>query len=178
MTGLIILLGPTGAGKSTQGEYLANRHDGWLHLSSGDLLRADPKIAASLTSGRLATSDEVDRVVDQALAAHHNFKMIVLDGFPRTMEQVPWLMAACKRYGLELRAVMHLDITQEEAVKRLIERGRPDDNAQSIAAKWQWYHAQTLPLLAHYQEQGLAITLDGTDSVEKVGRAIEQALHV
>ena len=178
MTDLMIIVGPTGAGKSTQADYLVAQHSGWVHLSSGDLLRRDPEMAKALTNGQLASNEEVDRVVNDALEAHRDAEMIVLDGFPRTVEQIPWLETAIKRFNLKLRAVVKLDITKEEAARRLALRHRADDNVPSIAAKWDWYEHKTLPLVAHFDEQGLVLTCNGDDSVEDIGNIIDEAIRV
>ncbi len=178
MSELIIIVGPTGSGKSTQAEYIANQHEGWYHLSSGDLLRRDPVVAKALTSGQLASNEDVDRVVNEALEAHRDAKMIVFDGFPRTVEQLPWLEAAMKRFDLTLKAVIKLDISREEAARRLALRHRADDNAPSIAAKWDWYEHKTMPLIDHFAKQGLVISCDGAESVEEIGRTIDKVLHV
>jgi adenylate kinase len=176
MADLIIIVGPTGSGKSTQADYIVKQHPGWYHLSSGDLLRRDPVIAQALTSGQLASNEEVDRVVNADLETHRTATMIVFDGFPRTVEQIPWLEAAMKRFNLTLRAVIKIDITREEAARRLALRHRADDNTPSIEAKWDWYEKQTLPLIAHFEEQGLLVTCNGANSVEEIGRDIDEAL--
>jgi adenylate kinase len=178
MTELIIVLGPTGSGKTTQAADLVARHPGWVHLSSGELLRRDPVMAKHLESGALASNEEVDRVVGEALEQHREAPMIVLDGFPRTVEQLPWLEAAMKRFELHLRAVVKLDITKAVAAERLAERHRGDDNTPSIEAKWDWYQHQTLPLVAHFEQQGLLLSCDGSASVAEVGKQIDEALHV
>jgi len=178
MSDLIIIMGPTGAGKSTQAEHLLKRHPGWVHLSSGYLLRRDPAMAKALADGSLAPDDVVDRIVNEAFKANRDAPMIILDGFPRTVEQIPWLEAAMKRYDLNLRAVVKLTVSKEQAATRLAWRHRADDNVPSIDAKWDWYHKQTLPVINHFEKLGLVLHCDGADSVEEVGRTIDEALHV
>jgi adenylate kinase len=178
VTKLIILLGPSGAGKSTQADYLVSRHPGWVHLSSGDLLRHDPLSAAQLTSGQLAPAGEAERVIDEALATHRDAPTIILDGFPRVLDQAPWLTEATKRYNLHLELVVMLDVTKELAAERLAVRHRADDAAAAIEAKWRWYHGKTAPLLDLYKKEGIVLALDGAKPVEEVGQAIEAALHV
>ncbi len=178
MTDLVVLLGPTGAGKSTQADYLLSRHPGWVHISSGDLLRRDPVTAAKLATGALGDPAEVIRVVEAALVAHRKAPLIILDGFPRVMDQIPWLEEACQRYDLHLRAVVHIGVSQDLAAARLAARHRADDRHDAIAHKWQWYHDETIPLLKYYEQQHLVISVDGADSVETVGALIEKELNV
>ena len=82
---LVVFMGPTGAGKSVQGELLAERY-GWVHLSSGTLLRRDPQAAAQMRDRRLAPAPEVERVVGEALARVPEDRPVVLDGTPADLE--------------------------------------------------------------------------------------------
>src|SRR6266536_2997617 len=128
---LILLMGPTGAGKSVQGDLLAQELRG-VHLSSGELLRRDPKAAAAIADGRLAPASEVERVVGEAVAAVEPERAIVLDGFPRTMSNVRWLEQNLPKQGRRLRGVVLLELDWETSMKRLGLRDRADDAPDAV----------------------------------------------
>jgi len=174
----IILLGPSGAGKSVQAEYLVSRHADWVHLSSGELLRADPLVIARLASGELVPSAEVERIIAQALADNDGAEMIILDGFPRVLDQAIWLDQIMGDVQRQLVAVVHIDLSLELAQQRLALRHRLDDGAGALAVKWQEYQAKTLPVLSYYVKQGIASTVNGNAASVNIGQTIEKLLHV
>lgn len=174
----IVILGPSGAGKSVQSEYLVSRHAGWVRLSSGDLLRADPLVAQHLTSGELVPSSEVERVITQALADNDDAAMIVFDGFPRVLDQAIWLDQVLDNVQRQLVEVVRLDLPFELAQQRLTQRHRLDDRADISAVKWQEYQDKTLRALAFYKQKGIVITVNSAATIESVGQTIEKSLHV
>jgi len=174
----IVLMGPSGAGKSVQADYLVSRHAGWMRLSSGDLLRADSSVAACLASGELVPSSEVERVIAQALEANDSAAMIILDGFPRTLDQAAWLDRALSDRQRPLVAVVHLDLPLEVARQRLALRQRSDDGVDALAVKWREYQVKTVPVLSYYERQGIVINVNGAATRVRVGRTIEESLHV
>ena len=93
---MILLFGPTGAGKSMQGQMLAVRQ-GWKWLSTGEMLRQsdDPEIIKILKSGELVSDELTYQVFEKAVqeARDKQYSNIIVDGFPRTKEQAAWLDA-------------------------------------------------------------------------------------
>jgi adenylate kinase len=175
---LIVLMGPTGAGKSSQGDLLAASLNG-VHLSSGKLLRRDPVTAAVLADGRLAEAGEVHRVLDAAMRQVPEDKPIVMDGTPRTMADVHWIEEAMPGMKRELERVVMINIDFETAVKRLGTgvRGRADDSMEALKAKWELYEEITKPVADHYRKLGLVVEVDGRGSIEEVHRAVMAALN-
>ncbi len=164
---IIILMGPTGAGKSIQAEFLAAH--GWYHISSGELLRHVPADSVYLASGQLAPSTEVERLVEEAIRAVEIPQPIVLDGFPRTIDEAEWLDTHVTSWGRELTGVILLDVSEATALARLQGRRRSDDNAAAVAQKRIAFDHETRPLVEYYQTKRLLHLLDGEQNVDAVG---------
>ena len=108
---MILLFGPTGAGKSMQGQMLAVRQ-GWKWLSTGEMLRqsADPQVIATLKSGELVSDELTYQVFETAVqdARNKQYGNIIIDGFPRTKEQAAWLDKVFSRRSLGYAKPRHL----------------------------------------------------------------------
>ncbi len=173
---LIVLMGPTGAGKSVQGELLAERW-GWVHLSSGTLLRRDKQAAAQMRDGRLAPALEVERVVGEALAKIPNERPVVLDGTPRTWSNVHWLELNLPKLQRTLDAVVLIELDIATSVKRLGLRGRTDDVPTAVREKWELFDTVTRPVIQHYRDLGLLVSVNGRGTIEEVHHEIVTALQ-
>lgn len=184
----LLMVAPPGAGKGTQATRLA-AHYGIAHLSSGDLFRLE--VAAGSAIGREAAAylergDLVpDRIVLEMLAgpifeaaARGGY---VLDGFPRTLAQAEEAYAVAKQVsGVELQAVVHLEVSREELFRRLLARaqhdGRSDDTEAVILHRLEVYDTETAPMLEFYAGRGLVVDIDGEQPVDGVFEAIVGAV--
>lgn len=173
---LITLMGPTGAGKSVQGDLLAEKF-GWAHLSSGKLLRADPHAAAQMVDGRLAPADEVERVVKEAMEKVPEDTIICLDGTPRTQHNVEWLERELHKLHRVLKLVILIELDIETSMKRLGLRGRADDAPSAVREKWALFESVTAPVIEHYRELGMLATVDGRGTIEQVHANILKVLE-
>ncbi len=173
---LITLMGPTGAGKSVQGDLLADKF-GWAHLSSGKLLRADPQAAAQMVDGRLAPAEEVERVVKEAIEKVPEDTVIVLDGTPRTQHNVDWLENELHKVKRTLKLVIFIKLDIETSMKRLGLRGRADDAPDAVRAKWSLFETTTTPVINHYRELGMLATVDGRGTIAEVHAHILRVLE-
>jgi adenylate kinase len=173
---LIVLMGPTGAGKSVQGDVLAEYAHG-KHLSSGKLLRKDAHAAALLVDGRLAPAEEVERVVGEAISTIDNDTLIILDGTPRTEHNVAWLDANLPKFDRKLVAVVLIELDIETSMKRLGLRGRADDAPHAVREKWQLFDEVTRPVVEYYEKLGLLKRVDGRGSIEQVHELMKEALR-
>ena len=175
MAELIVLMGPTGAGKSVQGDFLAEDLGG-VHLSSGNLLREDPKMAAMLADGRLAPAEEVEAIVSKAVDAVPLETPIILDGFPRTMSNVRWLEDELPKHHRTLRAVVLIELDLQTSLNRLGLRGRADDAPTSVQEKWDKYHTKTRPVIEYYDKLGLVRRVDGRGTISEVRALVTEAI--
>jgi adenylate kinase len=173
---LILLVGPTGSGKSTQGDLLAQDING-VHLSSGMLLRNDPKVVAMLTGGKLAPADEVHRVVAEAFANVPNDQPIVLDGMPRTQSDLDWLEENLPRLEREVTQVVVLELDIETSVARLSGRDRADDSIEAIKKKYEWYKNSVQRVIDYYERRGLLRRVDGRKPVDEVRALVKAAIQ-
>jgi len=175
MADVVVIMGPTGAGKTVQGERLAAQL-GYAHFSTGRLLRADPAAVAILQKCQLAPTGEVQRVLNVAMANVPQAKGVVLDGFPRTVEQAEWLDGRLADWSRRLQAVLEIQIDEATAAKRLASRGRSDDTAEAQARKRRQYHAVMAPVADYYAARGQLHVIDGRGTIEDVEEQIRTAL--
>jgi adenylate kinase len=179
----VVLLGPPGCGKGTQAARLRER-EGWLHLSTGDLLRQavtddsalGRRAAPIMASGALVPDDLVTALVVERVAAAPQGTGVVLDGYPRTVGQADALDAALAPRGVE--AVVRYVLPDAEVVKRLLARRRPDDTPEVVRERLEVYRRQTEPLVARYRAKGVLRDVDGLGSVDEVEDRTRRALDL
>jgi adenylate kinase len=181
MARTIVLLGPPGSGKGTQAERLAD--DGWVTLSTGDLLREARKQGTELGDAASEYMDRGDLVPDDLIVAliadeldGRDDESIVLDGFPRTVAQADALGEALEPRGRELGAVLLIDVPDEVVAERISGRGRDDDAPETVRERLHVYHDETEPLIAYYEERDLLRRVDGDGDPDDVEQRLRGAL--
>ena len=181
MSHRLLFVGPPGAGKGTQAERLAASH-GLLHLSTGDLLRAEVKAGSDLgkeaeavmNRGELVSDELVLAIVRSRLQNHSGGWL--LDGFPRNLAQAEALDALLSELNQPLQSVLLMELDDEELVQRLLARGRADDNEEVIRHRLSVYREQTAPLINHYEQRGQLKRVLSTGTIEAVAKQINAAL--
>jgi adenylate kinase len=183
----LIIFGPPGAGKGTQASRIAERY-GIPAISTGDIFRANIKAETPLglqvkeiiASGGYVGDEITNAIVDDRLSQPDCAPGFLLDGYPRTADQVGALDELLAGRGGELDAVLELTVDDEVVVDRLLKRaaieGRVDDTEEVIRERMAIYHAQTAPLAAMYAERGLLVQVDGLGEVDEVSARIGAAL--
>ena len=157
----ILIMGLQGSGKSTQTEMIKAKY-GYVSICAGDLLRqhiADgtefgKSYQAAYERGEFAPSSVTCGIMGQALDECTDDAKIILDGFPRNHEQLHWLE---KNYEID-RCIL-LEVSKDLAVKRLLGRGRKDDNEKAIQKRFSLYEKETMPVTNYYGEQGKLYTI-------------------
>jgi adenylate kinase len=167
---MIIFFGPAGAGKSVQGQILAARF-GWRWLSAGQLLRdtKDPELLEEMRSGGLAGVEKVNDIMGEALRRAKEIDKVILDGFPRQLEQAEWLIAQLPEHNRDIDLVAVLEVPRSEIEKRLKLRGRIDDTPEAIEERLNIYRKEIYPILTYFTDQKVKIThIEGTGTVGQV----------
>ena len=169
---MVIFFGPAGAGKSVQGNLLAARND-WRWLGAGQLLRdsRDPELLAEMSTGKLVNPEIVNKVMGEALdRADDRVQKVILDGFPRQLEQAKWLVEHSANHGnRKIDLVIVLEVPRSEVLRRLEIRGRLDNQPEVIDERLKIYRQEMYPVLNFLNEQGVAIAhIDGTGTVGQV----------
>ena len=185
---VLIVLGKSGSGKGTQVEKLAEQY-GLKIISSGSLLRARAeekdfvgnRIAGILDKGGLIPTPIIFHLwlheLEKIREAENGVKGLIFEGSPRKLYEAYLLDETLWFYNLEKNMrVVHLDITDEEAVKRLLARKRYDDTEAAIRERLQWYKAEVVPAIEYYREKGKLIEIKGEQSIEAVHQEIMEKL--
>jgi len=183
----LLLMGPAGAGKRTQGVALAQRLE-IPALSPGELFRNiignNTPLAARLRDviayGGYVDDDTANIEVGRRLTAPAFSDGFVLYGYPRTLNQVRHLDDLLGQQQAQVDAVVRLDVPDEELVDRLLtheeQLGRIDDHADTIRARLALYHERTEPLIDIYEARELVVTVDATGTFGQVRERIDSAL--
>lgn len=176
---MIVFFGPAGAGKSIQGQMLSARH-GWRWLSTGQMFRdtKDEEIHKILASGNLIDNEITYKVVQEAFSNAGDIKQLILDGFPRTLEQAEWMVQSHDKLGRRIDIVVVLEVPESEIMRRLAIRGRKEDTPEIIANRMNIYRKEMYPILSYFAEQQIRIVhIDGTGTVGEVHDRIEAELE-
>ena len=184
---VLIFLGPPGSGKGTQAEILTEKLK-YLHISVGDLLRENISkntelgklVSSYVNSGELVPDDLIIKLVNSCIYDLQNkdskYLGIILDGFPRTINQASSLDNKIKDSGSSIKAVIYLDISDEKIISRLQSRGRNDDKPELIRNRLDVYRKQTEPLLDFYSEKKLLESINGDQNLKNVNGNILNVL--
>ncbi|HVU79987.1 MAG TPA: nucleoside monophosphate kinase [Candidatus Paceibacterota bacterium] len=189
----VIFLGPQGCGKGTHAELLeaylrkSDPPRQVLYFSAGKQLRAfveEKSYTADLNrsiiekGGLLPTFLSVHVFADQLMREMKGNEHLLIDGFPRTEDQVPVLDSALRFYKREQPVVVYINISDEEAVKRLLKRGRADDTEEGIRARLAWTREHMEPILAWFRGNPAyrVAEINGERSIEEVHADVDRAL--
>jgi adenylate kinase len=176
----LILFGPPGSGKGTQSEKLVAKY-GLVHLSTGNLLREEIANKTPLgmeaknfmDKGQLVPDEVVIGMIDNSLDHHKDAIGFLFDGFPRTVAQAQALDRLLELKKTEIGAVLALEVSEEELVKRLLNRGktsgRSDDNNEEVIRKrFAVYINETSPVADHYRKEKKFHSIKGEGSVDEI----------
>lgn len=185
----VLLMGPPGAGKGTQAVVIAELL-GVPHISTGDIFRANVSQGTSLgveakrymEAGEYVPDSVTNAMVRDRLAQDDAQRGFLLDGYPRTLDQVGELDSMLSVAGVTLEHVVELTVDVDEVVGRLVKRaaeqGRADDTEDVIRRRLEVYAEQTAPLTAMYASRGVLSTVDGMGSVDEVTARIVAVLGI
>jgi adenylate kinase len=183
----VILLGPPGCGKGTQGALLARRLVA-PRVSTGDLLRAAVKAGTPLgrqaqgymDQGLLVPDEVILGLIEEVLASPEASRGIIMDGFPRTIRQADAVERLLAGRGTQVDRAVDLLVADEELVRRMTGRaaqeGRADDTPEAFRQRLAVYREQTAPLIAYYRQRGKLMEVPGTGSIEEIAARVATAV--
>ena len=194
----LLLVGPPGAGKGTQAQFLA-AHYSIPHISTGDIFRANLKAGTDIGNqarvymdrGELVPDDVTNEMVRLRLEESDASKGFLLDGWPRNIAQAQYFDGILSAKNISMDAVLEMQISDAQIIARLSSRrtcrdcGKPsqgekcgacggelyqreDDKEEVIANRLKVYADQTAPIIAFYRDKGLLLTTPATGSVADI----------
>ncbi len=177
----IVILGKPGAGKGTQGKFLADKHN-LVYISTGAMLRQE--VADNTEIGKIAkpymekgqiVPDEIPiKLIENKIESNPNANGFIFKGFPRTIVQAYILDGLLKREEMQLSGMIEMRISTLEAVKRLSSRAhsdrvRPYDmTSDLIVDRLEQYRQKTQPVNEYYKKQGKFHSVKATGTEDQV----------
>ena len=179
----ILFLGAPGAGKGTQAALLSKTNS-YLHLSTGELLRKEIEMKTNLgmeikeiiNNGKLVSDELVLEIVKKNLSKDN--KGWILDGYPRNLSQANSLNNVLAQMNQPLEMVFYLDIPEEVLIKRLIMRGRKDDNANTIKTRLEIYKKNTEPLIKYFKKLSILEYINADRDLKTISTDIKQKMAI
>lgn len=183
----VLILGPPGAGKGTQGAILAERL-GVPKIATGDLLREAVEAGTDLgrqakqymDAGQLVPDHVILELVRRELKQPQAVSGAVFDGFPRTIPQAEAVDQMLAERGERISRVLLFDVSEEEILRRLLRRaqqeGRSDDNPTTIGKRLQIYQRSTAPLVAYYGQRGMVHRVPAAGAIEEIAETVRRII--
>lgn len=175
----LILLGPPGAGKGTQGHRLSERYN-IPEISTGAMLRSAVhkgtplglEAKSYMDRGALVPDEVMIGIIRERLAQDDTERGFILDGFPRTVAQAEALSRLSEEQQRPIEHVISIAVPQEELLQRLAGRrqleGRQDDTDAAIRHRLEVYERETAPLIDYYHRQGLLRCIVGVGTIDEI----------
>ncbi len=183
-------VGRSGCGKGTQAKFMLARLEpqGVFHMETGRFLRELLMLKNSTTEITRLSIDEKGKLYPwwfsmfvwlREIVEHgHADKHIVGDGTPRRMVEAKFLDNVLSWHGRPLPVCIYIDVSEEEAIRRLLNRGggRADDTPEAIRSRMQFFYEDVMPVIDYYEEHGRLISVDGNVSPDMVWKQIDRML--
>lgn len=185
----LILFGPPGSGKGTQSDKLVEKYS-LIHLSTGNLLREEiaqktplgVEAKSFMDKGQLVPDEVVIGMIGSSLEHHKDASGFLFDGFPRTVAQAEALDKLLELKKAGIKAVLALEVGEDELVRRLLNRGktsgRSDDTDEDVIRKrLTVYEKETAPVAEHYKKAKKFQSIKGEGTIDEIFTAICEAIE-
>ena len=181
---ILVLLGAPGSGKGTLAKKMRDKF-GFQIVSTGELIRNsnDPKLKKIIEKGEFVPDDLMLDILEEAIEDMDPSKGIIIDGYPRTLDQAEDLDSLLGKMGLGLNHAIFLGITTDKAKERIEKRAskenRSDDaDPEVIDKRFEEFKEKTLPIAGFYQKSRKLITVDSYKSDKDVYLQVKKALDL
>lgn len=184
----IILCGAPGCGKGTQSKLIVDKYK-LMHLSTGDLLRNEIKsnselgkiVESYISNGNFVPDDMIIDILEKTIDnMPKNSEGIILDGFPRTVNQAETLEIMLKNRNTDTDILIDIIVDEEELINRVIARGltsgRADDNLEIIKKRLEVYHEKTEPVSNFYKNLNKYVSINGMGTIDEIFNRISTVL--
>jgi len=175
---MFILLGSPGAGKSTQAQLLQERL-GYKWISTGNLARGttDPEIREVIDRGDLLSNDLIQRMLEDEIKQTSEDVELIIDGYPRDDEQIDVMVNYIGKVHRPIKAAIYIELDKEEAISRLVDRGRADDDPKVIRHRIEnIFDKEITPILKGFEDNDINIVrVSGEGSIEEVYERVSAA---
>ncbi|MCL2596078.1 MAG: adenylate kinase [Paludibacter sp.] len=184
----IIISGAPGSGKGTQSDLIVKNFH-LRHLSTGDMLRAEIAAGTELgnqveklvsTGAYVPDQLMIDVISNAILKIDDSYNGLILDGFPRTVEQAQALDDIFERTGKKISLFLDIHVDETELIDRLLKRGqiqgRKDDNLETIKERLKVYYAKTQPISNFYKTKQLYHSIEGIGTIEEIYAKIDNKI--
>jgi UMP-CMP kinase len=183
---VVYILGGPGSGKGTQSAHLV-RDFGFVHLSAGDLLRAEQDRIGSeygqlikdyIKNGKIVPMEVTVKLLENAMHAKlsSDTGKFLIDGFPRKMDQAAFFESSV----CPSRCTLFLDCPEDVMKERLLTRGktsgRSDDNVESIQKRFKTFVETSMPVVDHFEREGRAVKVSAVGSAQEVYERVVEGL--
>jgi adenylate kinase len=173
---LFLIIGAPGSGKTTDAELIAKQNDAITHYSTGDMLRAEvasgseigEELDSYMSKGLIVPIQMAIKTITNAIK-NAPTDIIIIDGYPRSMEQLNALNEYLYADSLELCSVIEVSVSEETARDRVLGRARgADDNTEVFDNRMKVYTEPLTQIQAFYSAKNLLHVISGEGTIKEI----------
>ncbi len=187
----VVLFGPPGSGKGTQGKLLAEKYD-LVYISTGSLLRKEIEKGSKtgllakeyMERGEIVPDEFAIKLIEKHIQTHPEARGFFFKGYPRTIVQAYILDGLLRKLGSSVSCVFNLDVPTLESIKRLTARSKTrraryyDMETEVIIRRLENFQKRTTPVLDYYEKQKNIYNIDGIGTQEEVYKRLVEKLEL
>lgn len=175
---MILFFGPAGSGKSVQAQIMVDE-EGWNWISMGQLLRDTPdeEVHEYQQKGILVPLEKTKEILGASLEFHQDDKKLLLDGYPRSLEQAQWFLDKCRSIKLPVEVAINFDVNTKELLGRMKLRSRSDDTPESIKERLAIYNRESGQIFDLFLKNKIKVVhVDGVGPVAEIHDRVMEVL--